>query len=32
MYRDKTPISVHDLDDALEKEPAQIVDLDDRDD
>lgn len=32
VYRDKTPISVHDLDDALEKEPAQIVDLDDRDD
>lgn len=31
MYRDKTPISMHDLDDAMEKEPANMVDLEDRD-
>ena len=33
VYRDKTPISVHDLDDGLDgKEPQNMVDLEDRDD
>lgn len=32
VYRDKTPISVHDLDDGgIENQPANMVDLEDRD-